>query len=189
MPHPDGQEFSNQLSICVLQILCKLKRASFLQPRTCRIFGCPKVIQFWICMINYVRKINLQFDFKLSFVTIISLGLHNMIGQHCSSDIVNATHNIIGLGIKSITTYPIDSSHSLQMNLIAFRLHFRHFIRSVVESKINAHLAKHGPNPDLFTALRSSMALELSIWTVVHDNNHTSPQIPTWSDYTYVDPV
>ena len=151
--------------------------------------GCPKVLQFWHCIITYVLKINLQFDNNLSFITIISLGLRNMIGQDCASNVVHATHNIIGLGIKTLTTYPIDSSNSLEMTLISFRLQFRHFIRSVVDSKISAQLAKHGPNQDLFTALRSSMALELSIWTVLHDNNHMSLRIPTWSDYSYVDPV
>ena len=113
-----------------------------------------------------------------------------MAGQDCTNNIVTATHNIIGFGIKTLTTFPIDSSDSIQTTLLSFRQQFRKFIRSVVESKINDHLMKHGPNPDpSYPALRSSMALELSIWAVTRDNNPTSLHIPTWSDYTYADPV
>ena len=75
------------------------------------IFGCPKVLQFWRCIITYVMKVNHQFDDNLSFITIISLGLHNMaVVQDYTSNIVTATHNIIGLGIKTLTKFPIDSS-------------------------------------------------------------------------------
>ena len=135
------------------------------------IFGCPKVLQFWRCIITYVMKVNHQFDDNLSFITIISLGLHNMaVVQDYASDVVTATHNIIGLGIKTLTTFPIDSSDSLQTPLLSFRQQFRQFIRTVVESKISTHLMTHGPNPDLFAALRSSMAVDLSTWTVLSDN-------------------
>ena len=153
------------------------------------IFGCPKAQQFWLCIITYVKKVNYLFDNNISFITIISLGLHNMTGQDCTDNIVTAVHNIIGLGIQTLTTFPIDSSDSLQTSLLSFRHLFRQFIRSVVESKVNAHLLKHGPNLDLYPALRSSLALELSTWTVMRDNNPMSPHIPTWSDYTYADPV
>ena len=153
------------------------------------IFGCPKVQQFWLCIISYVKKVNYLFDNNISFITIISLGLHNMTGQDCTDNIVTAVHNIIGLGIQTLTTFPIDSSDSLQTSLLSFRHLFRQFIRSVLESKINSHLLKHGPNLDLYPALRSSLALELSTWTVMRDNNPMSPHIPTWSDYTYADPV
>ncbi len=96
---------------------------------------------------------------------------------------------IVGLGIQTLTTFPIDSSDTLQMSLLSFRQLFRQFIRNVIESKINAHLLKHGPNQDLYPALRSSLALELSTWTVTRDNNPMSLHIPTWSDYIYADPV
>ena len=153
------------------------------------IFGCPKVQQFWLRIIAYIQRINSLFDNNLSFITIISLGLHNMTRQDRTNNIVTATHNIIGLGIQTLTTFPIDSSDSLQTSLISFRQRFRQFIRNVTESKINAHLSRHGPNQDLYPALRSSLALELSTWTVMRDNNSMSPHIPTWSDYTYADPV
>ena len=154
------------------------------------IFGCPKVLQFWSCIIAYVMKVNHLFDNNVSFITIISLGLHNMpIAQDYTNSVAIATHNIIGLGIKTLTMFPIDSSDSLQASLLSFRQLFRFFIKSVVESKISAHLTLHGPNPDLYTALRSSMATDLSIWSILSDDKPTSLLIPAWSDYTYVDPV
>ena len=154
------------------------------------IFGCPKVLQFWSCIITYVMKVNPLFDNNVSFITIISLGLHNMpIAQDYTNSVAIATHNIIGLGIKTLTLFPIDSSDSLQTSLSSFRQQFRLFIRSVVESKISAHLSSHGPNPDLYTALRTSMSADLSIWSILSDNKSTSLLIPAWSDYTYVDPV
>ena len=150
------------------------------------IFGCPKVLQFWHCLITYVMRINHYFDNNLSFLTIISLGLHNMDSHECPSDIMIATHNIIGFGIKTLTSFPIDSSDSLEMSLISFR---HHFIKNVVESKINTHLTNHGPDPSLSPVLRSAVALELSVWNILRDNNPGSHHTPTWSDYTYVDPV
>ena len=154
------------------------------------IFGCPVILQFWHCIITYVMKINQYFDHNVSFLTIISLGLHNMENsQDCPINIRTATHNIIGLGIKTLTTYPIESSNSLQMSLVSFRQQFRRFIKNAVESKINAHLSKYGPNQEHFPALRNTLALELSIWTIIFDKNSASLRAPTWSDYTYVDPV
>ena len=153
------------------------------------IFGCPKVLQFWHCLITYVMRINHYFDNNLSFLTIISLGLHNMDSHECPSDIMIATHNIIGFGIKTLTSFPIDSSDSLEMSLISFRHQFRHFIKNVVESKINTHLPNHGPDPSLSPVLRSAVALELSVWNILRDSNPGSHHTPTWSDYTYVDPV
>ena len=135
-------------------------------------------------------KINQHFDHNLSFLTIISLGLHNMEhSRDCPTSIRATTHNIIGLGLKTLTLFPIDSSNSPQKSLISFRQLFRQFIKNAADLKINTHLSKHGPNPDLFPALRSSLALELSIWNIMRDNNPASPHAPTWSDYTYVDPV
>ena len=104
-------------------------------------------------------------------------------------DIRTATHNIIGLGIKTLTMFLIDSSNSPQMSLVSFRRQLRRFIKNAVDLKINSHLSKYGPNSEHFPALRSSLALELSIWTNVRDNNPASLLAPTWSDYTYVDPV
>ncbi len=154
------------------------------------IFGCPKVLQFWSCIITYVMKVNHLFDSNVSFITIISLGLHNMpIAQDYTNSVAIATHNIIGLGIKTLTMFPIDSSDSIQASLLYFRQLFRIFIKSVVESKINTHLGLHGPSPDLYTALRSSMAADLSVWSILSDDKPTSLLIPAWSDYTYVDPV
>ena len=109
--------------------------------------------------------------------------------QDYTNSVAIATHNIIGLGIKTLTMFPIDSSDSLQTSLLSFRQQFRLFIRSVVESKISAHLSSHGPTPDLYTALRTSMSADLSIWSILSDNKPTSLLIPAWSDYTYVDPV
>ena len=126
----------------------------------------------------------------LSFLTIISLGLHNLeLSPDCPTSTKMATHNIIGLGIKTLTMFPIDSSNSPQKSLISFRQLFRQFIKNAVDLKINSHISKYGPNSDYFPALRSSLALELSIWTNVRDNNPASLLAPTWSDYTYVDPV
>ena len=153
------------------------------------IFGCPAVREFWQCVIAYVLKINHHFDHHLSFLTIISLGSHSMDSIDCPISIRTATHNIIGLGIKTLTMFPIHSSNSPQKSLKSFRQQFKQFIKNAVESKINAHLSKHGPDPDLLPALRSSLASELSIWTIMHDNNPASLHAPTWSDYTYVDPV
>ena len=154
------------------------------------IFECPSVLQFWQHIITYVLKINPNFDHNLSFLTIISLGLHNMEhGQNCHINIRTATHNIIGLGIKTLSMYPVDSSKSTQASLVSFRQQFQHFIKTTVDSKINDHLSKHGPDPDLYPALRSSLARELSIWTTLRDMNPASLYAPTWSDYFYVDPV
>ena len=85
--------------------------------------------------------------------------------------------------------FPIDSSKSTQESLVSFRQQFQHFIKNTVDSKINDHLSKHGPDPDLYPALRSSLARELSIWTILRDKNPASLHAPTWSDYAYVDPV
>ena len=149
-----------------------------------------EVLEFWHCIINYVLKINRHFDHHLSFLTIISLGLQSMeLSRDCPINIRTATHNIIGLGIKTLTIFPIDSSNSPQMSLKSFRQQFRQFIKNAVESKINVHLSKHGPDPDLLPALRSSLASEFSIWNIMRDNNPASLHAPTWSDYTYVDPV
>jgi len=153
------------------------------------IFGCPKVLQFWHCIITYVMRINHYFDNNLSFLTIISLGLHNMDSHECPSDILIATHNIIGFGIKTLTLFPIDSSDSLEISLISFRHQFRYFIKNVVESKINTHLTNHDPNSSLSPALRSAVTSELSMWNILRDNNPGSHHTPTWSDYTYFDPV
>ena len=154
------------------------------------IFGCPVILQFWERITNYVLKINQYFDQNISFLTIISLGLHNMENsQDCPFNIRTATYNIIGLGIKALTTYPIESSNSIQMLLVSFRQQFRNFIKNAVEAKINAHLSKYGPNQEYYPALRNTMALELSIWTIIFDKNPVSLRAPTWSDYTYVDPV
>ena len=109
--------------------------------------------------------------------------------QDCPFNIRTATYNIIGLGIKALTTYPIESSNSIQMLLVSFRQQFRNFIKNAVEDKINAHLSKYGPNQEYYPALRNTMALELSIWTIIFDKNPVSLRAPTWSDYTYVDPV
>ena len=105
-------------------------------------------------------RINHYFDNNLSFLTIISLGLHNMVNHECPSDIMIATHNIIGFGIKTLTSFPIDSSNSLEMSLISIRHQFWLFIKNVVESKINTHLTNHGPDPSLSPVLRSAVALE-----------------------------
>ena len=106
----------------------------------------------------------------------IARPLHSMDSRDCPISIRTATHNIIGLGIKTLTMFPItDSSNSPQKSLKSFRQQFRKFIKNAVESKINAHLqSKHGPDPDLLPALRSSLASELSIWTIMHDNNPAS---------------
>jgi hypothetical protein len=98
-------------------------------------------------------------------------------------------HSQYGLGIKTLTLFPIDSSDSLEMSLISFRHQFRHFIKNVVESKINTHLTNQGPNPSLSPVLRSAVTLELSMWNILRDNNPGSHHTPTWSDYTYFDPV
>ena len=154
------------------------------------IFECPSVLQFWQHIITYVLKINPNFDHNLSFLTIISLGLHNMEhGQNCHINIRTATHNIIGLGIKTLSMYPVDSSKSTQASLVSFRQQFQHFIKTTVDSKINDHLSKHGPDPDLYPALRSSLARELSIWTILRDKNPASLYAPAWSDYAYANPV
>ena len=154
------------------------------------IFGCPGIKEFWHSIITYVMKINHHFDHNLSFLTIISLGIHNLeLSQDCLTSTKMATHNIIGLGIKTLTMFPMDSSNSPQKLLISFRQLFRQFIKNAVDLKINSHLSKYGPNSEHFPALRSSLALELSIWTNVRDNNPASLLAPTWSDYTYVDPV
>ena len=153
------------------------------------IIECPAVWEFWLCIIKYVLKINRRFDNRLSFLTIISLGLHSMDNRDCHINIRTATHNIIGLGIKTLTMFPIDSSNSPQKLLQSFRQQFRQFIKTAVESKINAHLFKHGTDPEFLPALRSSLASELSIWNIIRDNNPESIRAPTWSDYTYVDPV
>ena len=113
-----------------------------------------------------------------------------MDNRDCDISIRTATHNIIGLGIKTLTMFPIDSStDSPQKSLISFRQQFKQFIKNAVEARINAHLSKHGPDPDLIPALRSSLVSELSIWNIMRDNNPASLRAPTWSDYTYVDPV
>ena len=121
------------------------------------------------------------------FLQSYSLGLHSMEhGRDCHINIRSATHNIIGLGIKTLTMFPIDSSKSTQASLVYFRQQFQHFIKNTVNSKINDHLSKHGPDPDLYPVLRSSLARELSIWTTLRDKNPASLHAPTWSDYAYV---
>ena len=152
-------------------------------------FECPGVLEFWHCIINYVLKINRHFDNLLAFLTIISLGLHSMDNRDCHISVRTATHNIIGLGIKTLTMFPIDSSNSPQKLLQSFRQQFRQFIKNAVESKINAHLSKHGTDPDFLPALRSSLASELSIWNIMRVNNPDLRRAPTWSDYTYANPV
>ena len=55
----------------------------------------------------------------------ISLGLHSMDNRDCHINIRTATHNVIGLGIKTLTMFPIDSSNSPQKLLQSFRQQFR----------------------------------------------------------------
>ena len=127
---------------------------------------------------NHLRHKNKSLDHNLSFLTIISLGLHSMEhGRDCHINIRSATHNIIGLGIKTLTIFPIDSStESTQESLVFFRQQFQHFIKNTVNSKINDHLSKHGPDPDLYPALRSSLARELSIWTILRQESCVTPR-------------
>ena len=154
------------------------------------IFGCPRVIQFWTCIISYILRINQHFDHTLSFLTIISLGLHNMKpNRNCPSNIKTATHNIIGFGIKTLTKFPIDSATTPQESLNNFRQQIRHFIKYSVESKITAHTEKFGTAMDLIPALRISIASDFSVWKILRDNNPASPSVPNWADYTCMDPV
>ena len=112
------------------------------------IFGCPKVLQFWSCIFTYVMKVNPLFDNNVSFITIISLGLHNMpIAQDYTNSVAIATHNIIGLGIKTLTMFPIDSSDSLQTSLLSFRQQFRLFIRSCCRIQNQCPLIVTRPKP------------------------------------------
>ena len=154
------------------------------------IFGCPRTIQFWKAIASYIVKINPHFEHTISFLTIISLGLHNMKPIHdFPINIRTATHNIIGLGIKTLTKFPIDSATSLLESLNNFRQQIRHFIKFSVEARINIHTEKHGTDPDYVPALRISIASAFSLWTILRDNNPASTCTPAWSDYTYVDPV
>ena len=125
----------------------------------------------WSFFVNSAA--DMQEAAAISATNAISLGIHNLgHSRDCPTSIKMATHNIIGLGIKTLTMFPIDSSNSPQKS--SFRQLFRQFIKNAVDLKINTHLSKYGPNSDHFSALRSSLALELSIWTNVRDNNPAS---------------
>jgi hypothetical protein len=126
IPRPDGRKLSYQHTVCILQIMCKFEHASAIQPRTSNLWM-PEDSTV-LALYNHLRHefSHREFDNNLSFITIISLGSHNMaVGQDCTSNVGTATHNIIGLGIKTLTTFPIDSSDSIQTSFISFRQQFR----------------------------------------------------------------
>ena len=78
-------------------------------------FGCPRTKAFWYQVFSYVQKIEPEFYQEITFMTVISLGLHNMNPNIRRPDtLVNAIHNIIGLGILVLTTYPIESAESIE---------------------------------------------------------------------------
>ena len=87
------------------------------------IFGCPRVIQFCTSIDSYIVKINHLFRFTISFLTIISLGLHNIKPiRDCPINIRTATHSIIGLGIKTLNKFPIDSVRVLLETILPITL-------------------------------------------------------------------
>ena len=131
-----------------------------------------------------IFKTEPDFHHEITFLTIISLGLHSMNPNlRCPSTTVTAIHIIIGLGIKFLTTYPIESAESLDSTIIRYRLVFKNFISNFICSKIECHIRKHGPNPNLFLA---KLDLESALWMLLE--NPTSVMLPSWSDYTYCDP-
>ena len=153
------------------------------------IFGCLRAKAFWYQVFSYIIKIDPDFHSEITFMSIISLGLHNMNPNLRRSDsTVNAIHNIIGLGIQVLTSYPIDSAESLDSTLTRFRTVLRNFISNLINSKIEDHTRVHGPNPNLFQACRAQLDLDSAMWLLLVDNTPTSVLIPSWSDYTYYDP-
>ena len=122
------------------------------------IFGCPRAKSFWFQVFSYILKIEPDFHREITFMTIISLGLHNLNPNlRCPDTTVNAIHNIIGLGIQVLTTYPIESAESIESTFTRSRIVFKNFISEFICSKIESHIKDHGPSPDLFSACRAKI--------------------------------
>ena len=129
------------------------------------IFGCPRAKSFWFQVFSYILKIEPDFHREITFMTIISLGLHNLNPNlRCPDTTVNAIHNIIGLGIQVLTTYPIESAESLESTIARYRIVFKIFISNFISSKIENHISVHGPNSELFPACRAKLTSEAAMW-------------------------
>ena len=93
------------------------------------VFGCPRAKAFWFQIFSYILKIEPDFHQEITFMTIISLGLYNLNPNlGIPGTIVNAIHNIIGLGIHVLTSYPIESAESLESTIARYRIVFKTFI-------------------------------------------------------------
>ena len=153
------------------------------------IFGCPRTKALWYQVFSYIQKIEPEFYQEITFMTVISLGLHNMNPNIRRPDtLVNAIHNIIGLGIMVLTAYPIESAESIESTFTRYRIVFKNFISNFICSKIESHIKNHGPNPVFFPVCRTTLASESALWLLLVDNTPASVLLPSWSDYTYCDP-
>ncbi len=107
---------------------CKFCEAAFIVEQfnpEHSVFGCPRTKDFWFQIFSYILKIEPDFNPDITFMTIISLGLHNLNPNlRIPDDTFDAIHNIIGLGIHVLTTYPIDSAESLESTLTRYRIVF-----------------------------------------------------------------
>ena len=129
-------------------------------------------------------------------MTVISgLGLHWQLSHgsvnpnlRCPSTTVTAIHIIIGLGIKFLTTYPIESAESLDSTIARYRIVFKNFISNFFCSKIESHISAYGHTSEFFPACRAKLNSEASMWLILEDRISASVELPSWSDYTYCDP-
>ena len=149
----------------------------------------PPSKAFWFQIFSYILKIEPDFHRKITFMTIISLGLYNLNPNlRIPGNIVNAIHNIIGLGIHVLTSYPIESAESLDSTIARYRIVFKNFISNFFCSKIESHISAYGHNSEFFPACRAKLNSEASMWLTLEDKISASVELPSWSDYTYCDP-
>ena len=153
------------------------------------VFGCPRAKAFWFQVFSYILKIEPDFHQEITFMIIISLGLYNLNPNlRIPGTIVNAIHNIIGLGIHVLTSYPIESAESLDSTIARYRIVFKNFISNLFCSKIESHISDYGHTSEFFPACRAKLNSEASMWLILEDRISASVELPSWSDYTYCDP-
>ena len=91
---------------------------------------------------------------EVTFLTIISWGLHNINPNlWCPSTTATSIHHIIGLGITIHLLYP-ESAESLDSTIIRYRIFFKIFISNFPCSKIECHVRARS-TPKYFPCLQS----------------------------------
>ena len=101
-----------------------------------------------------IFKTEPDFHHEITFLTIISWGLHNINPNlWCPSTTATSIHHIIGLGITIHLLYP-ESAESLDSTIIRYRIFFKIFISNFICSKIECHVRARS-TPKYFPCLQS----------------------------------